>query len=86
MNLQLLLPNWLAGASALAAVALLCAIRIPNEEAMMCEFFGQEYRDYMKRTGSVIPRPGTAHEAWSSIGRTFQGRCACHFHGSCLVM
>jgi protein-S-isoprenylcysteine O-methyltransferase Ste14 len=51
----LLLPNWLAGPSALVAVALLCVIRIPNEEAMMCEFFGQEYRDYMKRTGGVIP-------------------------------
>jgi len=59
----LLLPNWIAGTSALVAVALLCVIRIPNEEAMMCEFFGQEYRDYMKRTGGVIPRLGTANEA-----------------------
>ena len=58
----LLLPNWLAGPSALAAVALLCVIRIPDEEAMMCEFFGQEYRDYMTRTGGVIPRPGKAIE------------------------
>jgi protein-S-isoprenylcysteine O-methyltransferase Ste14 len=24
---------------------------------MMSEHFGQEYRDYMKRTGGVIPRP-----------------------------
>jgi protein-S-isoprenylcysteine O-methyltransferase Ste14 len=55
----LLLPNWLAGASALVAVALLCVIRITSEEAMMCEFFGQEYRDYMQRTGGVMPRPGT---------------------------
>jgi protein-S-isoprenylcysteine O-methyltransferase Ste14 len=61
MSQALLLPNWLAGASALVAVALLCVFRIPNEEAMMCEFFGQEYRDYMKRTGGVIPRPGTAN-------------------------
>jgi protein-S-isoprenylcysteine O-methyltransferase Ste14 len=51
----LLLPNWLAGTSALVAVALLCVIRIPNEEAMMREFFGQEYHDYMKRTDCVIP-------------------------------
>jgi protein-S-isoprenylcysteine O-methyltransferase Ste14 len=59
----LLLPNWIAGASALVAVALLCAVRIPNEEAMMCEFFGQEYRDYMKRTGGVVPRSGTTDGA-----------------------
>ncbi|MGH8060669.1 MAG: protein-S-isoprenylcysteine O-methyltransferase [Pseudoxanthomonas sp.] len=52
----LLLPNWIAGSSMMVAVALLCAVRIPNEEAMTCGFFGQEYRDYMQRTGSVIPR------------------------------
>lgn len=52
----LLLPNWLAGTSALAAAVLLCVIRIPDEEAMMCERFGSKYRDYMKRTGAVIPR------------------------------
>lgn len=58
----LLLPNWIAGASTLVAVALLCVIRIPNEEAMMCEFFGQAYRDYMQCTGGIIPRLGTTHE------------------------
>jgi hypothetical protein len=25
---------------------------------MMCEFFGQEYRDYMKQTGRLWPRLG----------------------------
>ena len=59
----LLLPNWLAGGFALVAVVLLCVVRIPNEEAMMCEFFGQEYRDYMKRTGGVVPRLGVRGEA-----------------------
>jgi protein-S-isoprenylcysteine O-methyltransferase Ste14 len=34
---------------------LLCVIRIPDEEAMMCDFFGQAYRDYMMRTGGVVP-------------------------------
>ncbi len=58
----LLLPNWIAGASALVAVALLCFIRIPNEEAMMREFFGEEYRDYMKQTGGLIPRLGTTDQ------------------------
>ena len=52
----LLLPNWVAGFSALAAVALLCLVRVPREESMMCEFFGEEYRQYMHRTGSVFPR------------------------------
>ncbi|MHB1057916.1 MAG: protein-S-isoprenylcysteine O-methyltransferase [Rhodanobacter sp.] len=59
----LLLPNWLAGASALTAITLLCVIRIPREEAMMCEFFGQAYRDYMKRTGGLVPRRGMIDQA-----------------------
>ena len=52
----LLLPNWVAGLSAFAAVALLCIIRVPREESMMCEFFGEEYRQYMRRTGGIAPR------------------------------
>ena len=54
----LLLPNWVAGLSALAAVALLCVVRVPREEAMMCEFFGEPYRQYMQRTGGIAPRIG----------------------------
>jgi protein-S-isoprenylcysteine O-methyltransferase Ste14 len=55
----LLLPNWFAGPAALVAVSLMCALRIPEEEAMMTEHFGQEYRDYVQQTGRLIPRlPG----------------------------
>lgn len=52
----LLLENWLAGPSALAAFALMYFVRTPREEAMMVEFFGQPYRDYMRRTGRLFPR------------------------------
>ena len=31
-------------------------IRIPQEEANLVEEFGDEYRDYMKRTGRFLPR------------------------------
>jgi protein-S-isoprenylcysteine O-methyltransferase Ste14 len=31
-------------------------VRTPREEAMLVEFFGQEYRDYMRRTGRLFPR------------------------------
>jgi protein-S-isoprenylcysteine O-methyltransferase Ste14 len=57
----LLLPNWLAGAAGLAAVVLMCLGRIPNEEAMMQVYFGQAYEEYVRRTGSVIPRMGRRH-------------------------
>ena len=52
----LLLANWIAGPAALAAVAVLVAVRVPNEEAMMIGQFGDEYRDYMRRTGGIVPR------------------------------
>lgn len=52
----LLLQNWLAGWSAFVTFALMYFVRIPREEHMMCEFFGQEYRDYMRQTGRVFPR------------------------------
>ncbi len=52
----LLLANWIAGPAALVAVAMLVGVRVPNEEAMMISVFGDEYRDYMRRTGGVVPR------------------------------
>ncbi len=52
----LLLANWIAGFAGLAATALLVAVRLSHEEAMMMEAFGDEYRDYMRRTGRILPR------------------------------
>jgi protein-S-isoprenylcysteine O-methyltransferase Ste14 len=52
----LLLENWLAGWSALVAFTVLYVIRTPREERMMCEFFGEQYRDYMRQTGRLWPR------------------------------
>jgi protein-S-isoprenylcysteine O-methyltransferase Ste14 len=52
----LLLQNWLAGWSGFVTFAVMYFVRVPNEEQMMCEFFGDEYRDYMRQSGRVIPR------------------------------
>lgn len=57
----LLLNNWLAGWSALAATTLLYVVRRPHEEQMMLECFGAEYQAYRQRTGGVIPRWQTSH-------------------------
>jgi protein-S-isoprenylcysteine O-methyltransferase Ste14 len=46
----LLLHNWLAGWAALATFAPLYLVRVPREECMMLEFFGEAYRDYTRRT------------------------------------
>jgi protein-S-isoprenylcysteine O-methyltransferase Ste14 len=52
----LLLPNWIAGFASLVAFLPLYFLRVPKEEQMMLDNFGQEYRDYMQRTGRVLPR------------------------------
>jgi protein-S-isoprenylcysteine O-methyltransferase Ste14 len=51
-----LLQNWLAGWAGLVTVAILYFVRTPREEKMMCEFFGESYRNYMQRTGRLWPR------------------------------
>jgi protein-S-isoprenylcysteine O-methyltransferase Ste14 len=52
----MLLQNWVAGLSMLVAFWLLYSNRVAREEYMMCDRFGDEYRDYMGRSGRVFPR------------------------------
>lgn len=52
----LTLENWLAGWSVLPAFGLMYFLRLPREEAMMCEEFGETYQNYMRRTGRLVPR------------------------------
>jgi protein-S-isoprenylcysteine O-methyltransferase Ste14 len=52
----LMLANWLAGWYAFVAFAIMYFVRAPREEEMMCEVFGQRYREYMQRTGRLFPR------------------------------
>lgn len=59
----LLVANWIAGLSGLAATALLMAVRLPREEAMMIERFGDQYREYRRRVGAVLPRRRRAEAA-----------------------
>jgi protein-S-isoprenylcysteine O-methyltransferase Ste14 len=51
----LLLQNWIAGPIGLVAIAILFFLRVPREEQMMVETFGQSYRDYMRRTARIVP-------------------------------
>ncbi|CAG0952924.1 protein-S-isoprenylcysteine O-methyltransferase [Anaerolineales bacterium] len=55
VSFGLMADNWfiiLLGALAFTAMA----IRTPKEEANLIEKFGDEYRDYMKRTGRFLPK------------------------------
>lgn len=50
-----LLANWLAGLSGIIGFGTLFFLRVGQEERMMEERFGQEYRDYCARTRRVLP-------------------------------
>jgi len=52
----LISANWLVGLSFIAMTALEIASRIGFEESLMVEYFGNEYREYMKRTGRILPK------------------------------
>lgn len=55
--LGMMTDSWfIAGLGILTFI--LMAIRTPKEEANLIEKFGDEYRDYMKRTGRFFPKLG----------------------------
>jgi len=43
--------NWFNIVSGTILIFVLAAVRVPREEAMMLQGFGESYRDYMIRTG-----------------------------------
>ena len=51
----LLIQNWIAGPATLIVYIPFYIIRVPAEERLMLDAFGNAYRDYMDRTGAVIP-------------------------------
>ncbi len=51
----LCIPNYVGGLGGLVTWAILYFVRINKEEQMMIEKFGDQYRDYMKRTKRLIP-------------------------------
>jgi protein-S-isoprenylcysteine O-methyltransferase Ste14 len=52
----LIVQNWLAGWGGLVAMLPVYILRVGKEEQMMLDHFGNEYREYMNRTGRIVPR------------------------------
>jgi protein-S-isoprenylcysteine O-methyltransferase Ste14 len=55
ISVLLLTSNWLIGLSGIAIIVAVILIRIPEEEKLLIEQFGDEYRQYMKNTGTLLP-------------------------------
>ena len=54
-GISLVTANWFFIALLVISIIVL-ALRIPKEEQMMIEQFGEEYKRYMERTGRLFPR------------------------------
>ncbi len=52
----LLLQNWLAGPAGLIFFIPFYFLRVQAEERMMLDRFGDQYREYMQKTGGVLPK------------------------------
>jgi protein-S-isoprenylcysteine O-methyltransferase Ste14 len=52
----LLLPNWIAGFLNLLVFIPFYFLRVREEEKLMLEQFGEQYRSYMQKVGGVLPR------------------------------
>jgi protein-S-isoprenylcysteine O-methyltransferase Ste14 len=52
----LIVSNLFAGFSGIIAWSILYFIRVPKEEKMMIDYFGDEYAEYMKQAGRIFPK------------------------------
>lgn len=52
----LISSNWFMGLAWLGMTVLEVASRIRFEESLMLEYFGDQYHEYMKKTGRLLPR------------------------------
>jgi protein-S-isoprenylcysteine O-methyltransferase Ste14 len=55
LSQALLVPNWLVGAAGIISFATLYFLRVPREEQMMIDAFGDDYVHYMRQTGRLVP-------------------------------
>ena len=52
----LLTANWFVGFLGVLLWSVFYLARVGHEEKMMLDFFGREYKEYMERTGRLLPK------------------------------
>jgi protein-S-isoprenylcysteine O-methyltransferase Ste14 len=55
VSFVLITANWFYAITLCVGLTILFAVRIPDEERLMIERFGEQYKAYMKRTKRLIP-------------------------------
>ena len=55
VSFALVTANWFYALTISTGLIILFSVRIPDEERLMIERFGEQYRAYMKRTKRLIP-------------------------------
>ena len=55
VSFALVTANWFYALTISTGLIILFSVRIPDEEKLMIERFGEQYRAYMKRTKRLIP-------------------------------
>lgn len=53
---SLLSANWIVAGTNIVAVTLMYLARVRDEEQMLIDQFGDDYRAYMRRTGRLVPK------------------------------
>ena len=52
----LLVQNWIGGLAGLALFLPVYLTRLPVEQRMMLDAFGEQYSEYMRQTGGIFPK------------------------------
>jgi protein-S-isoprenylcysteine O-methyltransferase Ste14 len=55
VSFVLITANWFYAITISTGLAILFTVRIPDEERMMIERFGEQYKAYMKQTKRLVP-------------------------------
>lgn len=53
----LIISNWIVGGAGLVVWAIAYFTRVPHEEKMMMDEFGEQYEQYKKETWRIFPKP-----------------------------
>lgn len=56
VSFSLLTANWFIAAMSVISITLILAVVVPKEEEQLVQHFGDDYRNYQKRSGKMWPR------------------------------